>query len=517
MEKLGIGLWSGVVMGVSSKVPRRILALWFPRLPTDRLQRRANIQDAPPLVLVAKVDNAVRLSAVDRKATSLGLTIGQPLANARAMLPNLKVVATNDPADLKLLTRIADWCDRFTPFVALDGPRRLLLDVTGVTHLFGGEQAMLIHIRNSLEAKGFALRCALAGTAVAARALARYRDGAIVACGQEEQAMRPLPVQALNLDGLTLHALRSAGLKTVQQVASRKRSELMVRLGPPTLIVLDEALGKTAKPISPRRPPPDYWQEKNFAEPIATEDVIHNTLNALAIAVAKILERHGKGARQLEATFFRADGAVRRIVIEMGAATRDPAIIDRLFREKLSALSDPLDPGFGFDLIRLSAACVERIYLDALDLNALTDERTEINFLIDRLATRFGDDRILIYQPRDTNIPEEAWIKVPAQHAQPSKLLWKKTRKVRDAPRRPLRLFTTAKPIDFRTKYFVWRKAHRFMGQCEGPERIAMEWWRHETPQLGRDYFRVEDNEGRRYWIYRQGTQPQWFLHGVFA
>ncbi|HQX85817.1 MAG TPA: DNA polymerase Y family protein, partial [Aestuariivirga sp.] len=68
-------------------------------------------------MVVAKVDNALRLSAVDRKATFLGLVIGQPLANARAMLPALTVVAANEPDDLKLLTRIADWCDRFTPHV----------------------------------------------------------------------------------------------------------------------------------------------------------------------------------------------------------------------------------------------------------------------------------------------------------------------------------------------------------------------------------------------------------------
>ena len=125
---------------------KRIVALWFPRLATDRLQRRGKrrpsetAHEAPPLVVVAKVDNALRLSAVDRKATSLGLAIGQPLANARAMLPALKVVAANEPDDLKLLTRIADWCDRFTPYVR-SMPALLLLDVTGARHLFGGEQA----------------------------------------------------------------------------------------------------------------------------------------------------------------------------------------------------------------------------------------------------------------------------------------------------------------------------------------------------------------------------------------
>ena len=494
------------------------MALWFPRLPTDRLQRRTKIQDAPPLVLVAKVNNALRLSSVDRKATSLGLTIGQPLANARAMLPDLKVVTTDDPADLKLLTRIAEWCDRFTPLVALDGTRRLLLDVTGVAHLFGGEQAMLNHIRNSLQAQGFALRCALAGTAVTARALARYCDGVVISPGKEEQAMKPLPVEALNLDGLTTQGLRRAGLKTVAQVAGRKRSELVARFGAVTLAILDEALGDAAKPITPRRPPPDYWQEQNFAEPVATEEVIRTTLNFLIVGLAKIMERHGRGARRLEAVFFRADGTVRRIAVEMGTPTRDPAIIDRLFHEKLGTLADPLDPGFGFDLIRLCVTHVERVTSEMVDFDASANVESEISFLIDRLSTRFGSDRILTFQPCDTHIPEEAWVSVPAQHAQTSKLLWKRIRKVKDAPRRPLRLFARAEPVDFTTtKHFVWRKAHRLVMQCEGPERITMEWWRHETPQPTRDYSRVEDSDGKRYWLYRNDKTSQWFIHGAFA
>ncbi|MEO7567883.1 MAG: DNA polymerase Y family protein [Aestuariivirga sp.] len=510
-------------MSMSSKTPRRIIALWFPRLPTDRLQRREQVEktpalEAPPLVLVAKRDNTLRLSAVDRKATALGLTIGQPLANARAMLPDLKVVAANDPADLKLLTQIADWCDRFTPFVALDGPRHLLLDVTGISHLFGGEQAMLDRIRSSLKAQGFALRGALAGTAAAARALARYRDGTVIACGQEEQAMNPLPVEALNLDGVATHALRRAGLKTVGQVAGRKRSELVARLGSATLAILDEALRGAAKPITPRRPPPEYWREQNFAEPVTNEEVIQASLASLTLSLGKIMERHGQGARRLEATFFRADGAVRRIFIEVGAPTREPTIITRLFHEKLAMLSDPLDPGFGFDLIRLSITHVERVGSETPDFTARANEKVEIGFLIDRLATRFGSHRIRKFQPRDTHIPEEAWVAVPAQHARPSELPWTKTRKTKDVPRRPLRLFARPEPVGLaRAQCFVWRKAHHVVAQREGPERIAMEWWHHETSQLPRDYFRMEDGEGRRYWLYSQGTPPQWFMHGILA
>jgi protein ImuB len=499
------------------------MALWFPRLPTDRLQRREHAQktpipEAPPLVLVAKVDNALHLSAVDRKATSLGLSVGQPLANARAMLPDLRVVAANDRADLKLLTQIADWCDRFTPLVALDGPRHLLLDVTGASHLFGGEQAMLDRIRTRLQAQGFALRGALAGTAVAARALARYRDGSVIAAGEEEQAMKPLPVEALNLDAVATHALRRAGLKTVGQVAARERSELVARLGSATLAILDEALGRAAKPISPRRPLPEYWREQNFAEPVTNEDVIRASLASLTFSLSKIMEKHGQGARRLEAVFFRADGGVRRISIETGAPTREPAVIDRLFHERLAMLSDPLDPGFGFDLIRLYATHVERVGSETFDLNSHADDKAEIDFLVDRLAARFGSHRILAFQPNDTHVPEKSFSTVPAQMAGVSKITWEKLEKENATPRRPLRMFERPEPINMvATARFTWRRVSRAIIQHEGPERISMEWWRHDEVVPARDYFRMEDDESRRYWLYCNTVSAEWFLHGLFA
>jgi protein ImuB len=488
------------------------------------------LREAPPLVVVAKVDNALRLSAVDRKATSLGLAIGLPLANARAMLPALKAMPANEPADLKLLERIADWCDRFTPFVALDGPRGLLLDVTGAAHLCGGEQALLDGIRKGLQKQGFAVRGALAGTAMAARALARFSDGLVVASGDEAKAIAPLPIEALGLDAVTTHALRRAGLKTVGQVAARKRCELTARFGAVMVFTLDAALGWCEKPISPRTPLPDLRAEQNFAEPVVAQDVIQATLKSLATALSDVLESRGEGARRLEAIFFRADGEVRRIAIETGSPTREPGVVERLFREKLAALADPLDSGFGFDLIRLCASRVERADPEIADFDANANEKREIRFLVDRLAARFGSHRILIFQPNDTHIPEAAWVAVPAQYAQACKRSWEKIRRARDAPRRPLRLLAKAEPVDVIAGTpsgpplrFRWRRALHDVAYVEGPERIAMEWWRHRTPQPTRDYFRVEDGEARRFWLYRDGihgreTQTtRWFLHGIFA
>jgi protein ImuB len=241
------------------------------------------------------------------------------------------------------------------------------------------------------------------------------------------------------------------------------------------------------------------------------------------------MDKQGKGARRLEASFFRTDGAVRTITVETGRPVTKPEMIDRLFRERLDALADPLDPGFGFDLIRLSASRTERYASEAAGFEADANEARDIRFLVDRLAARFGAHRVLVFQPNDTHIPEAAAAAVPAQYARDVKMSWAKIRRPEEAPRRPLRLFAQPEPISFLQDVtnrsplrFRWRRAVHVVKRIEGPERIAMEWWRHQEPQPTRDYFRVEDEQGRRFWLYRNGVPgrdpqaPQWLLHGVF-
>ena len=452
------------------------------------------------------------------------MSVGQPLANARAMLPVLKAVTANEPADLKLLGRIADWCERFTPFVSPDPPRGLLLDVTGATHLFGGEQAMLNRIRTDLIAQGFAVRGAMAGTVLAARALARFRDGTVVAPGEEEKAIQSLPIDALNLDPVTTHAFRRAGLKTIGQAAGRKRSELNARFGARLVYMIDIAFARAESPISPRRPLPDYRAERNFAEPVATEEVIRATLTSLAASLGEVLEKRGEGARRLEAEFYRADGQVRRIAVETGTPIRDPKIVERLFREKLDALIDPLDPGFGFDLIRLCITRAERAEMADADFDADLNAKREIRFLIDRLAARFGSQRILAFQANDTHIPECAFAAVSAQYAEDTKIAWQKIRRAKEAPHRPLRLLEKPEPMSLlravpgsNAAHMRWRQAQRVLTHAEGPERIAMEWWRHQESPPARDYHRVEDADGRRFWVFRDSATSQWRVHGAFV
>jgi protein ImuB len=536
----------------------------LPRLPTDRIKRQlARDNTAPakafssevgagsreenaskqnpnssPCIVVAKQNNALQISALDDAAAHLGLEIGLPLANARAICPQLRVFDADEAADAKILNDIAGWCDRFTPLVALDPPHGLFLDITGCAHLFGGETALMQMVCGALTRHGFAVSAAVAGTSVCARTMTRHVHGRIVGDGEEADAVRPLPVFALGAEDAITRGLRRAGLKTIGDVACRARHEITARFGADFTALLEQALGQGDAPISPRKPLPDYFVEKRFAEPVVTEGVISATLSRLAEMLIAAMAQQAKGARRLEAHFFRTDGAVRAIMVDTGQPVTRSGVIDRLFRERLDALSDPLDPGFGFDLVRLSASRTEIVMQQQRDLDANVHDNDELAALIDRIAARIGGRRVVVHLPQETHIPERAEVAAPAQHhlAAAALAVWP-ARVEGEPPLRPLRLFERPEQIkviaqvpDGPPARFVWRRATHAVVRAEGPERVAMEWWRSQGEMLTRDYFRVEDEAGLRFWLYRDGLYDReivqregnavpsiWFMHGLFA
>jgi protein ImuB len=531
-------------MSAFSTNRRRFLSLWLPRLPIDRIKRQLWRDNAArannsPCIVVAKQNNALQISALDDAAAHLGLEIGLPLANARAICPQLSVFDADEAADAQALNAIADWCDRFTPLVALDAPHGLFLDITGCAHLFGGEAALMRIACDALTRQGFAVSAAIASTSVCARTMTRTVSDRIVSDGGEAEAVAPLPVFALGADDAITRGLRRAGLKTIGDVASRARHEITARFGADFTALLEQALGQGDAPISPRKPLPDYIVEKRFAEPVATEGVIAATLSRLAGTLVVAMDAQGKGARRLEASFFRTDGAVRTIMVDTGQPVTRSGVIDRLFRERLDALNDPLDPGFGFDLIRLSASRTEIVVQQQRDLDANVHDNDELTALIDRIAARIGGRRVVVHLPQDTHIPERAVLAASAQHhlAVAMHATWP-ARVESEPPLRPLRLFEKPEPIkvpfatvpDGPPHHFTWRRATHAVVRVEGPERIAMEWWKHQGQALTRDYFRIEDEAGLRFWIYRDGlygselvnaagepAPSNWFVHGLFA
>jgi protein ImuB len=518
---------------------RRYLALWLPFLPTDRLRLAWSGGGAPqddeiPFAVVEKRNGAQRLYALNPTALRQGLAPGLSLADARARLPQLAVAEADHPADKKILACLAARCERYTPLTALDEPHGLVLDVTGCAHLFGGEDGLFTRVLQDMAALGFDARAALATTPDGARALARFSAGGVFAFDEENPSVSRLPLAALEADEDILVALSRAGLKTLGDIAVRPSRAFASRFGVDFSRKIERLFGREDIRINPLRPPPDCMAERHFIDPLSQAESIEAALRDLILETALLLERRGEGGRVFEASFFRADGAVRRLRVETLRPTRDPKILLRLFHEKLDVLADPLDPGFGFDALRLAVPRAEKCALTQTDFSGAAARETEreLSELLDRLTTRFGRERVLRFIRLDTHEPEGESPAVSAAVATPME--WPAPA-AGEPPARPLTLFDPPQPIevlalapDGPPARFRWRRQAHDVLRAEGPERIAPEWTQVDPMRFGpeaptRDYYRVEDREGRRFWLFRLGLYergddtPRWFLHGLFA
>ncbi|WP_457311876.1 Y-family DNA polymerase [Sphingomonas sp. UYAg733] len=476
----------------------------------------------------------MRLVAVDAAAQSLGLGLGLTLADARARVPELAVIDHDPAADLALLERIADGCDRYTPLVAVDPPDGLTLDITGCgtgcSWGFANEVALAADIEARLTAYGMKLRHAIAGTPEAAQALARYQT---MPATDEQAAVRRLPIAALDLDEETELALRRAGLKTIADLAGRPTAPLSTRFGEDVTALLARLLGKSDSRITPRRMAPALLVERRLAEPIARTEHALAILGELVAEAAQTMEERHLGGRRFAARFFRSDGLAIDLAVETSLAVRDPAIVMRLFDERLDSLADPLDPGFGFDLIRLAVPALAPLAPTQLLLEGGEVAAGELAALIDRLSVRMGRGRFRRLTPRDTHIPEQAVLALPAiETVSPEN--WPEA-EPGEPPLRPLHLFDPPQPIqvtaevpDGPPRQFRWRRTLHEVTRFEGPERIAAEWWKRGANGAGgsgltRDYYRIEDARGRRFWVFRHGLygtekrDPGWYVHGLFA
>ena len=518
---------------------RRYLALWFPFLPLDRLRIArpdlwaAQEQDAPS-VIVEAVRGAMRLMTLDAAALSIGLSTGMTLADARAREPDLRVFEADPHADQDWLERLCDGCARYTPIAALDPPQGLMLDISGCAHLWNGEEALAREAVERLERHGMKVRHALAGTAEGAHALARF---ASAPAADEDGALRRLPVEALGLEDENAVALRRAGLRTIGDLAARPAATLAARFGEDAIDALHRLLGLGHRPLAPRRPRPAVRVERRFAEPVGSTAYALRSLEDMAAEAGEFLGERGEGGRRFEISFFRTDGLAFPLRVETSLPVRDAPSIMRLVQERIDSLSDPLDPGFGFDMLRLTVPQAEAMAATQLALEGGEARREEtIAALIDRLSVRTGRARIQRLEPRDSHIPEQAQLALPAIESRtPS--IWPRQSEPGDPPMRPIHLFDPPQPIEVVAEvpdgpphHFRWRRAAYEVTRYEGPERIAPEWWKAkdgtldgESVGLTRDYYRIEDTRGRRYWIFRHGLYgaearpPRWYIHGLFA
>ena len=405
-----------------------------------------------------------------------------------------------------------------------------MLDVSGVAHLFGGEAGLLADVQARFARARLTLRVGLADTPGAARALARFGRESVAPAGLAGKAFNrlfhDLPVAALGIAPALAADLARAGLRRIGDLAMRPRAPIAARFGAPLLARLDELHGLTRPSIEPRFPAPDFVAERRFASPIQHQEAVEATLHRLADDLVALLERRMKGARRLELALFRVDGATQRLQVAASRPLTEARAIKNLFRERLLH-GDPIDPGFGIDLMRLSCLMAEDAAPSqhAFERAFEAEQAKALAELIDRLSARLGASRVTRQTLADAHIPERS---VVARAAARGEAQGVRQEALQATPPRPLRLFERPEPIEALAEVpdgpplrFRWRRVLREVAAIEGPERIAPPWWRGgEGPT--RDYFRAEDSFGRRYWLYREGlygetARPRWFVHGVFG
>ena len=523
---------------------RRVLYLYLPGWPIDRLRRLGIVPslaaapaDDRPFATIAEAAGNRLLAAVNPAAAAAGLAPGMPLADALSFFPALATRPAEPQADAAALVRLAEWCGRYSPWTAADlqsgDADGIKIEITGCAHLWGGEAQLAADLACRLKRQHIAHRIAIAGTLGAAYALARFaaEEGrpAQPEPDAERAAMAPLPVEALRLDPLTVTGLRRVGLKRIGELYPMPRDALARRFDEGVVRRLDQALGEEPEPLSPLGEAPARRVRLSFAEPILDPTDFAIAIERLTGDLAARLAGEGMGARRLDLAFHRVDGRVEHIRIGTARPSRDSKHLAGL----LAARLETVDPGLGVEDMILALYAAEPLAAEQIGLDRTANEAKDgIAPLLDRLGAYLGLDALHRLEPHASHIPERASAYVTvAESPHPNPPAAGEGAAAPPKPPRPIRLFRPPEPVeaawllpDDPPFHFTWRRRLHRVKEADGPERIAEEWWvagDQWSPGAIRDYYRVEDEEGRRFWLFRAGLPgdppPRWFLHGLFA
>jgi nucleotidyltransferase/DNA polymerase involved in DNA repair len=478
---------------------------------------------AAPLALVGKVGRREEVVAACSSAMALGIHVGMAATHARALVSDLDFRPAEPDADAALLDRLALLAvRRWTPIAAVAPPDGLFLDLTGCAHLHGGEERFCRRLRAFCQRAGFTSRVAIADTLGSAHAVARFgaSDATIVPSGRTAEAIAPLPIAALRLEAAALGASRRFGFERIADLLPVARGPLARRLGLPAIKRLDQALGAVPEPITPRDDPVTPSVERRLLEPIGTAEAIEQVMADLLGDLAVVLQARGLGARSIRFAGLRVDGGEQVVSVGTSRPTREVPHLLRLLKLRI----ERIDPGLGLEQFRLMAPHTEP--LDAVDLGAVLAGETLVRDparLVDVVAGRIGEQAVYRVAPIPSHVPERAVARSDPIDVPGTWPAWQ----------RPIRLFARPEPLsrviallpDQPPRRFEWRGRAHAVVAGDGPERIHGEWWRRDAEVWAvRDYYRVEDAEGGRYWVFRRGDAIEndtgdlsWWMHGVFA
>lgn len=501
------------------------------------------LRDEPPLVTTRKVGPRVEVAAANTAARALGIGPGTALTMAKAQVPGLEVREADPDGDAAALARLAELLAcRWAPTVAISDADGLFIDLTGVAHLYGGEMRFCRRLVRLLARHGVAARVAVADSTGAAWALARFGGRSaikVLPSGMQEEALSPLPVGALRLEARALELLARLGVETVGQLMAMPRAPLVRRFDRTIADRLDQATGRAPEPLDPVEVPRHICVEQRFAEPIATPEAITHWLSELMPQLAVELAKAGQGARLVEMVAPRVDGVPQRLRLGFARPTRDAAHMLRLTLRRM----EQIEPGYGIDAIALHVRRADPLGPEALAPALADGAAPDLAPLIDALANRIGAERLWRAAPVESDVPERSCRRTAPLDPPLGEACALRVDDVRrldsrapDHPwhprwRRPVWLLRRPERVDHviaelpdsPPRRFTWRGCSHRVVHAEGPERVTGEWWQRAPERLAvRDYFRVEDETGQRFWLFRRGDGARsetgdlsWFVHGL--
>jgi len=462
--------------------------------------------------------------AADVAAQAAGLRVGMPATKAQVLVPGLLVQDAAPAADAEALDRLALWVlQRYAPIAAADPPDGIVLDTTGADHLHGGEQAMLAGMIDRLAGSGLTARAAGADTWGTAHALARHAGRSILISlpRTAAAAVAALPIAALRLPLALVDTLRTVGFDRIGDLLAQPRAPLTLRFGPELGRRIDQALGLAPELIDPIRPEDLIEVRRSFPEPIAAAETIARYIGKLVVQLCAALEERGLGVRRLDLLCHRVDNITQAVRVGTALPVRDVKRLTRLLCDKI----ETIEPGFGIEILMLTATIAEPIDSKQTVTSLIDDAVPDVSDLVDTLANRVGGRRIYRAAPVASDVPERSVCRVPAMSPETGATWsgdWPRPPRLLD---RPELIETVALLPDHPPVSFTWRGVRRRVKRADGPERLFGEWWKRDAELVAvRDYFRVEDDAGERFWIYRAGDgedaatgSHRWFLHGVFG
>ncbi|HEV8270260.1 MAG TPA: DNA polymerase Y family protein [Chitinophagaceae bacterium] len=498
---------------------KRFVTIWFRHLKTDWLSRRRPELKSVPFVLSIHDHGRKIVTAANTIAEQEGIYNGIVVADAKAIFPELVIHEDRPGSAEKLLKSFASYCIRYCPIVAIDPPDGLILEVTGCSHLWGGDLLYITTIINRFKGFGYDVKAAIADTIGAAWAITHFDEKEIVIQSKQQYfALLFLSPAALRLEPDTIELLYKLGLGQIQHFIGMPRPVLKRRFGDHLIGRLDQALGYEVEIIHPVIQPSLYLERLPCLELILTRQGIEIALERVLESLCTRLKKEQKGLRKASFRCYRIDGKIQQIDIGVNSASHNSQHLYKLFELKI----DSIEPAPGIELFIMEASQIEEVHAmqEKLWIRNFGLHDVKFSELLDRITNKIGATTIQRFLPDEHYWPERS-IRLASSLHEELNTSWKT-----DKPRpvqllsRPERIEVTAPIPDYPPMLFRYKGKLHKIKKVDGPERIEREWWMEEGAH--RDYYSAEDEEGNRYWIFRSGhydnnKNPEWFIHGFFA